>query len=368
MRQESSVESVPDGIEALLLQSLFDGVYFVDTDRTILYWNPACEAISGHKAGDVVGTQCNDGVLDHLDEAGNRLCCEECPLTEVIATGRPAAKKVYLRHADGHRVAVETHVSPVMGDNGVPVGAVEVFRDVSAAEDLEHLKRDFDSMIVHDLRSPAASAQLFADLLADGAVGPVTDDQKRVLTRISDATGRLLALIRDYLELATVEARQLRLAIQEFDAREPVAAALRLMEVQAEAKDIELSSTFQDGLPLVAGDPDKLEQVVSNILSNAVKFTPEGGSVVVTTRTAAEGGSIQVDVADTGPGIPEEELPFIFDKYRQARTGRTSGQKGTGLGLAISKIIVEAHGGEIWVTSRPGEGATFSFTVPAAGP
>jgi len=368
MDQEHPAKALPPGMEAQLLESLFDGVYYVDTDRTILYWNPACESISGHRAEDVLGVHCCDTPIDHVDERGNHLCCDGCPLIEAIETGRHVAKKVYLHHAEGHRVAVETHVAPVTDGDGATIGAVEVFRDVTPVEELEDLRRDFASMIVHDLRNPASSAQIFAELLADGAVGPVTDDQKKALSRIRGATGRMLALIQDYLDLATIEARQLRLETTDFHVREPVIAALELMDVQAAAGNVAVSSNLPDGLPLVTGDPARLEQVLTNLLSNAVKFTPPGGSVTVSTAIASDGESVRVDVADTGPGIPEEELTLIFDKYRRASTGRAARQKGTGLGLTISKLIVDAHGGNIWATSRPGKGSTFSFTIPLAAP
>ena len=367
MAQDSRQGPVPDRVDArLLLENLFDGVYFADRDRTILYWNPACEAITGYPAGRAVGTRCNDNLLDHVDEAGKHLCCDGCPLTEAIDTGLPVSRRVYLRHADGRRIAVETHVAPVPGEDGVPVGAVEVFRDVSAGEQLEETRRDFANMIVHDLRSPVTSLLLYADLMAAGDLGPLTDLQTRALARMKGGTDRLLSLIQDYLDLAAFEAGQLEMAVREIDIHDPISEALQLMEVQADAKDIALSAAFDAGLPPAAGNPGKLEQVVVNLLSNAVRLTPRKGSVTVSTKMANDDASVQVDVSDTGPGIPRERLASIFEKYSRATDGDGSGQKGTGLGLAVSKLIVDAHGGRIWVASRPGEGSTFSFTVPIA--
>ncbi len=358
-------ETLPEQVAPLLLlQNLFDGVYFADTNRTILYWNPACEAITGYPAARMIGSHCNDDILDHVDEAGNHLCCDGCPLTEAIDTGLPVARKVYLHHADGHRVAVETHVAPGLGKDGVPIGAVEVFRDVTAGEKLEELGRDFDSMIVHDLRSPLTSMQIYAELMAAGDLGPLTAHQSNALSRMRGATDRLLALIRDYLDLARFEAGQLRLNARELKAQDPAVAALHLVEVQASAKGVALSTAFQEDLPQVAGDAGKLEQVVVNLLSNAIRFTSPGGSVSVSTKMASDAASVQIDVRDTGQGISEERLPFIFDKYGQVSAEGGARQKGAGLGLSISKLIVDAHGGKIWASSRLGEGSTFSFTVP----
>ena len=367
MPPDNPKEALPKQVEALLLlQNLFDGVYFADTNRTILYWNPACEAITGYPAARMIGSRCNDDLLDHVDEAGNRLCCDGCPLTEAISTGLPVARKVYLRHADGHRVAAETHVAPVLGKDGVPIGAVEVFRDITADEKLEELGRHFDSMIVHDLRSPITSMKLYAGLMAAGDLGPLTDHQSNALSRMAGAADRLLGLIEDYLDLARFEAGQLRLDARALKAQDPVIAALYLVEVQASAKGVALSTAFQEGLPQVAGDAGKLEQVVVNLLSNAIRFTSEGGSVTISTRPAPDGASVQVDVSDTGRGISEERLPFIFDRYGQVSAEGGARQKGAGLGLSISKLIVDAHGGKIWASSRLGEGSTFSFTVPIA--
>lgn len=349
-----------------LLYNLFDGVYFVDRERTILYWNPACELSSGYTAAEMIGSHCYDNILDHIDEQGNHLCQDGCPLVESIKTRQKVARKVYLRHKDGHRVAVETHVAPILDETGEPVGAVEVFMDVTAAEELERLRRDFTSMIVHDLRSPITSIKGFAELMADRVLGSISSDQERALSIIKEAIDRQLALVNDYLDFSKIEAGQIRLETQEMDITLPIISALRLVEVQARAKNIFLSSKLEKNLPLVAGDRAKLEQVMTNLLTNAVKFTPQNGSITVAASPALDGSAVEVSVTDTGVGITVDDLPFIFDLYRQARTSKTTSQKGTGLGLTIARLLVEAHGGTIWAESQPDKGSTFHFTVPAA--
>jgi PAS domain S-box-containing protein len=234
------------------------------------------------------------------------------------------------------------------------------------AEELKKLKQDFASMIAHDLRSPITSIKGFTDMMASGMLGSISDKQGEALSIIKDAIGRQLSLVNDYLDLSKMESGNINIDTQKIDISQTIDSSISLIKIQAESKNINLSSIIDDHLPSVLGDTAKLEQVLINLLTNAVKFTPNDGSIVVAAAKAQDDDYIQISVSDTGEGISEDELAIVFDKYKQTKTGKKSERKSTGLGLAISKLIIEAHGGNIWVESMVGKGSTFYFTVPIA--
>jgi signal transduction histidine kinase len=231
-------------------------------------------------------------------------------------------------------------------------------------EEIQKLKQDFASMIVHDLRSPMTAIKGFTDLMATRHLGQITDKQTLALTTMQKSVDTQLSLINDYLDLSRLEAGRMDINLKPLDLNQVITSAVRLVEVLAELENLKLTVEMDPALPFVLGDEAKFEQVLVNLLSNAIKFTDEGGSITIS--AAAEGDMMQVSISDTGIGISNDDMPLLFDKYRQIKTGKTSEQKGTGLGLVIAKLIVEAHGGKIWANSEVGKGSTFNFTVPMA--
>jgi signal transduction histidine kinase len=231
-------------------------------------------------------------------------------------------------------------------------------------EEIQKLKQDFASMIVHDLRSPMTVIKGFTDLMATRHLGQITDKQALALTTMQKSVDMQLSLINDYLDLSRLEAGRMDINLKPLDLNQVITSAVRLVDVLAELENLKLTVEMDPALPFVLGDEAKFEQVLVNLLTNAIKFTDEGGSITIS--AAAEGDMMQVSISDTGIGISNDDMPLLFDKYRQIKTGKTSEQKGTGLGLVIAKLIVEAHGGKIWANSEVGKGSTFNFTVPMA--
>ena len=230
------------------------------------------------------------------------------------------------------------------------------------ADALEKLKADFTAMIIHDLRAPLTAIMSAAAIVEDGLVGPVNDEQKNWMGKIGGQSRTLLDLINDFLDLSKIEAGRLDLVLEDIELATIVAATLDDYAVLLREKKIALSARLDEVGCSVQGDRTRLGQVFANLLSNAIKFTSEGGSIEI--GAAREGDDeVRIWVKDTGVGIPPNEIEGLFEKYRQAQSGRISKHKGTGLGLAICKMIVESHGGKIWVNSREREGATFHFTL-----
>ena len=231
------------------------------------------------------------------------------------------------------------------------------------AEAMEKLKADFSAMIVHDLRSPLTAVLSGAAIVEDGLAGPVNEEQKKWLAKIGVNVHNLLDLINDFLDLSKLEAGRIELLKEEVDLEPLIQNSLDNYLVLAQDKKISLESHVDPALPRIHADPRRLNQVFINLLSNALKFTAKGGKIDVG-ASQVKPEEIQVWVKDSGVGIRSQEIGNLFEKYRQTTSGKTAKEKGTGLGLVICKMIVEAHGGRIWVESTEGKGTTFFFSLP----
>ncbi len=226
------------------------------------------------------------------------------------------------------------------------------------------LKSDFLASMSHELRTPLNAVIGFSDLLLSSDYGPLTPRQRPAVVDVLAAGQQLLTLINDVLDLSKIEADRVEVCCASVDVAGPVSQAFNLMAGDARAHAITLVNHVSPGGPLACADPDRLRQVVINLVSNAVKFTHDGGTVTITAEETA--GRMRVAVADTGIGIAPSDAPKLFSAFSQLDTGNARRFKGTGLGLSISKKLVELMGGEIGFTSALGEGSTFFFTLPLA--
>ena len=239
--------------------------------------------------------------------------------------------------------------------------ALEAQRDANTnLEKLDRTKSEFLSIVSHEFRTALTGIQGFSELIRDG--GLETDEVRAYGGYIFNDADRVNRLIGDMLDLDRMESGRMTMRSAEVDINEVLAEAVSRAVPSATA--VEFKSDLDPRLPIVAGDRDRLIQVVSNLVNNAVKYSPEGGTVTVTTRV--EGRFALVSVTDTGIGIPAEEIAHVFERFRRVRSGAAQSIPGTGLGLTIVKQIVEMHGGKIWVESAVGHGSSFHFTVPLA--
>jgi len=236
--------------------------------------------------------------------------------------------------------------------------------ELSRKQQLE-FKNRFLSHVSHELRTPLTCIHQFVSLIADGLAGPISPEQHDHLGTILRSVNQLHAMIRDLLEATRAEAGKIRVEPRCVGVADLVAQVVAMMQPLAQQQQIRLEGKLEESLPFVHADPDRVLEVLVNLVDNALKFTPSGGCVVVNaSRVEGDQSFAYLSVADTGCGISAEALPLIFERLYQENNSVDHGRTGLGLGLFITKELVNLHGGKIWVASQSGEGSTFSFTLP----
>ncbi|MBC7226960.1 MAG: response regulator [Thermoflexales bacterium] len=326
---------------AAVLHATEELVMILDPEMRILLCNPAAiavlrlpsEGIVGRKVQEVVS---NNTLLDLFWKASR--------------VWRTYHAEVW---TPGGRT-YSAHLTPVEG-----VGYVLMMHDVTQMKELDRVRAEFLATVSHDLRSPLATIRGYVDLL--GKIGPLTEQQQDFVEKIRRSIAHITALVSDLLELGRIEAST-DMEMEPFHLESVIDAVVDGYRQIAAEKGLSLRWELTP-LPLIRGNPHRLRRVMENLLSNAVKYNREGGWIAVSAEYRE--GYIVVRVADSGIGIPPEDLPHVFDRFYRVQRPETEDIEGTGLGLSIVKSIVEKHGGRVWVESRPGEGTTFTLILPA---
>ena len=236
-----------------------------------------------------------------------------------------------------------------------------VFQDLTRVRKLETVRRDFISNVSHDLRTPLASVKALAETLNEGALED-PPAARRFLKQIETEIDNMTQLVHELLELSRIESGRVPIERRSIDPCQFLEQAIERMALQAERAGLSLRLDCAGDLPQVRVDPERIQQVLVNLIHNAVKFTRPGGEIVVS--AAPRGSEVVIQVRDTGVGIAPEDLARIFERFYKADRSRSGG--GTGLGLSIARHLVEAHGGRIWAESETDQGSSFFFTLPAA--
>jgi len=272
---------------------------------------------------------------------------------------------------DGESIPFMVFISPFY-QHGKKIGFFSVLSDLRNQKKIERLKADFNSMIVHDLRSPLNIIQGYVDIVRTEVVGPITEEQAELLTIAKENVFKVLKLIDNFLTASKLEAGHFQIEPSVNSMNGLIDTLWDHYQVLANEKKIKLVKELDENLPLLSFDKFRIEQVVRNFLSNALKFTPPEGKITISTKlkktknTDTKDVQMHADVVvkDTGVGIPEEELNKVFNKYEQTEAGKDASLKGTGLGLAICREIVDLHGGGVWVKSVLHQGSSFGFSLP----
>ena len=341
---------------AAVIESVDDGLVVVRADGAVDRMNPAAAVALGADAEAAIGRPLRE-VAEERPESG---MTHLEALVRAALDGVAAPESMFMDSPDGAR-HYEPVASAVRTPDGALVGAVLVLRDVTGLRELDRLKSAFVATASHELKTPLTSMGMSVALLQEKTADRLTPREAELLEAAREDVERLTGLVRDLLDLSRLDAG-LELVLAEAPVSGLVEAAVRGVRVPASDAGINLSADFPADLPAVRADARQVAHVLTNLLANAVRFTPRGGHIRVTARRT--GGFVEIAVADDGEGVPLDVQGRIFERFVQAPGEKASG--GSGLGLAIAREVVEAHGGTIRVESAPGMGATFSFTLPAA--
>ena len=232
---------------------------------------------------------------------------------------------------------------------------------------LDEMKSEFVSVASHELRTPLATIKNVVQLILKGKTGEINETQANFLSIAEKNIDRLTNILNNLLDLSRIESGRIEMKSEELDLRSPIEFILSSLKQQADGKSIQFKMEVPDELPSVYGDREKIEQILTNLIGNAIKFTPEGGKVsVLVNPFHEEGGMVAISVRDSGIGIPVDQLEKVFEKFYQVEGSLHRSVSGTGLGLAITKELVEASDGTIWVESEVEKGSTFTFTLPVS--
>jgi len=334
------------GTIEVIAREMHTGALVLDAQKRVLYANPffvksfpVAGVIEGRLVEEIIRDEFLLGAIDRFMTAGAQ-ADEDIEIDEA----RRSFKVRLVGLEEGKRLLL-------------------FVSDITEEKRVEAIKKDFVANVSHELRTPLASIKGYSETLLDEGLGD-SDNSKEFLRIIDKHATRMSRLIDDLLILSRLESQQISVERASLDMGELIGLSIASFSKQALDKGIELTSDVADELPSALGDHDRLEQVLVNLLDNAIKYTPAGGSVKVSAYM--EAGAIRIDVRDTGIGIPLKDIPRIFERFYRVDKARSRELGGTGLGLAIVKHIMQGHGGRVWVESEFGKGSLFSFTLVKA--
>lgn len=412
VRDDTELFEQQERAEAILAGA-GDGLIVFTPDSRVAYVNPAALELIGPKLKAAMGEQVSLAALLGLEvpEQGEAVPCWEmrgcgrieCPqygaedLRCWLRCGTPGAEgdprsyrdkqkqclkcEVFLANAPligepgtngvteatlsepEHKI-VEVRTNPVVDRMGRYLGCVSTLHDVTAEREIAVMKNEFVSMVSHELRTPLTSIKGYVDLIVDGEAGEINEIQREFLQIVQENSDRLVSLINDLLDISRIESGRVHLKIEPLEIGDIVQGVMDTFRTYADQSSVTLESHVARNLPRVAADRDRVGQVLMNLVSNAIKYSPGGGSVNVAVKR--RGDKVNIEVTDTGIGISDEDQRQLFTKFFRVDSSLTREIGGTGLGLSICKSVVELHGGEIWVKSREGEGSTFAFSLCVA--
>jgi two-component system phosphate regulon sensor histidine kinase PhoR len=332
-----------------ILASMSDAVLALDREGRLLLLNRAAEELFHCTEPQVRGKYLVEVIRNYEAEKG---------VKQVLATGEPFTRE--LRLFPLRRQFFWLHGVPTTSKKGRTVGVVLVIRDITTLRQLEQVKTEFVANVSHELRTPLTSIKGFVETLLDGTLeDPALN--RRFLTIINAESNRLQRLVDDLLTISRLENRRETAAPEQASLPDVTAKVITVLTPLAEDKEVALTANLPDKMPPLVISEDFLEQVLLNLIENAIKYTPAGGKVLVGARV--ENGRVRVEVADTGIGIPRESIPLLFARFFRVDQARSRELGGTGLGLAIVKHILEEYGGHITVASELGQGSVFAVTL-----
>jgi signal transduction histidine kinase len=374
-----------------MVESMEDGVLMVDSEYRIIVANPSIKKIikfEDKEVGSAGGKSLN--IFDFVDALGGKFDIHGRLEEALVNKNSFVSGRININDS-----FFEIGVYPVMhslakGGSQI-LGAVAVFNDISRDIELERVREEFTGMIVHELRSPLDGIKKIVELAVSGNIDKNSDQFREYLNMVHQNSSSMLELVNDILDLSKLQAGKFEVSKEKADIKEVIKNRISFYKISADSKKIYLDSHFDNNLPALSEfDPQAIKQILNNFISNALKFTKEGGAILISAFVydpkkifpedldrskvsvfpeakdiSVKGPSLCIVVSDNGVGIPEESVKDLFHTWKQARLSPVDKEsKGTGLGLVIAKSIAEAHGGQVGLVSKEGVGSSFFFTIP----
>jgi len=334
-----------------VIRSIAEGLVVVDAKGNVIMMNPAAEKLLGISHKEKIGKSILEGLK------------EEQVISLVKGAPDKEGKEIEVVSPNEDTKKILRASSAIIEDeNGKPIGMVSVLSDITKQKELDRLKSNFVSSVTHELRTPLVATEKSISLLLTENIPE--SQQKEFLSIAQRNLKRLTALINDLLDLSKLEAGKMEIKRKPSSIVEVINEAISGLKTWADTKSIQIKTVFEDNLPQVNIDPNRIIQVLTNLIGNAIKFTPPSGTITIEAKFISNDNEIEVAVQDTGIGIAKEDLPRIFDKFFQVGERAPTDISGTGIGLSIAKEIIQLHKGRIWAESEKGKGARFTFRLP----
>ncbi len=356
----------------LLVEGVRDHALFtLDPTGRVTSWNSGAERMLGYSEAQIVGQ--NLSCIFTPEDIQNGM--PEKQLRKALQAGRDE-NEGWRVPENGKRFWANANITPLSEDAGRVRGFAIILQDETerkkiamvleeSREERVHLQEKLLSHVSHELRTPLAAIYLFTTNVLDGLLGDLTPDQHEHLTFALDNIKQLKSMVGDLLEITRVQTNKLTVEPQHVSPAKVIAEVLGTCQANAIGKNISLRSELPPDLPFLWADPARVRQILTNLIDNGIKFTPENGSVTVECRPLAQDHDfLCLSVSDTGCGISPENCEIVFDRLAQVKSSMQASRSGLGLGLFIARDLVTRHGGRIWVESQPGQGSTFFFTLP----
>lgn len=334
-----------------ILASMAEGIIVVnDTDR-ILQVNQAAERLFGKSSAELLENDITQYLgLSHAE------------ITEVLSKQTDGAVRSIKKKLGEHVLSI--NVQPVRGSEEDSHRLVYAIRDVTELDRVDQMKNEFVSLVSHELRTPLTSIKGYVDMMLAGDAGEITEEQRDYLTIVSNNTDRLIIMVNDLLDISRIESGRIQLSLRTLRLQDIIYTVTISLQKQIAEQKIRLNVDMPDEPIMVLADANYTNQVITNLLSNAYKYSSKGATITV--RAGITDGKARVDVQDTGIGLSQSDKEKIFNKFYRVDNLVTRRVGGTGLGLSVSRELVEMQGGSIWVESELGKGSIFSFTIPLA--
>lgn len=344
-----------------LINNLADGVMATDAEKNIVLTNPALLRMIGQTGKEIVGLKADELIGNHtlkrmIDQTLSASNENFAGLAEEFSLGDLGGDKDRILGA---------RCIPFRDGRNRNLGTITVLNDITALKKMDQMKSDFVSMVAHEIKGPMNTVLMQIKVVLDGLAGQLTEKQKELLERINHRMKSLLELSSELLDIAKIESGLINQNKEILDMSEILLDQVTFHQPRAEAKKIDLKLDIQGELSPILGNRLNMEEVISNLIRNGIKYTPEGGKIMVTASSDMD--YVSIDVSDTGYGIPKKDIDHIFERFYRVKNERTRFIIGTGLGLAIVKSIIDAHDGVIHVESEVDKGTTFKVLIPTAG-